>query len=174
VSQLDALGDVARLLDGEGIECWLFGGWAVDFWLGRVTREHTDVDLAIWLDDMPRIAALLAGTGWTDLNDPDADGGKAFGRDGVRLELTYLRRDDEGVYTPLRDGTRGRWSEESLGSDVLELDGIRCRVIARAPLTRMKRRGRGGDADDAAKDSADADRLERSAPAGTELEPERP
>jgi hypothetical protein len=26
---------------------WLFGGWAVDFHAGRVTRDHADIDLAV-------------------------------------------------------------------------------------------------------------------------------
>lgn len=29
----------------------LCGGWAIDLWLGRVTREHEDVDIAVWLDE---------------------------------------------------------------------------------------------------------------------------
>jgi hypothetical protein len=32
-----------------------------------------------------RIEALLTHEGWMDLIDPDVDGGKAFGRNGVRL-----------------------------------------------------------------------------------------
>jgi hypothetical protein len=85
---------------------------------------------------------------------------KAFGREGVRLELTYLYRDDGGeIYTPLLDGMHGRWTREALGEDVAALDGIRARVVALAPLTRMKARGRGDAPADAAKDRADRDAL---------------
>ena len=144
MSQLDALRDVVAAFDEAGIEYWLFGGWAVDFHVGRARRDHDDVDLAIWLADM----------------DPDIDGGKAFGREGVRLELTYLYRDDDGeICTPLLDGTHGRWTREALGEDVAALDGIRARVVALAPLTRMKARGRGDAPADAAKDRADHDAL---------------
>jgi hypothetical protein len=158
VSQLEALGDVAAAFEAAGIEYWLFGGWAVDFHAGRVTRDHADLDLAIWLDDMPRIQAALIGSGWADLQDPDVDGGKAFGRDGVRLELTYLYRDVDGeIYTPLLDGTRGRWSPETLGDDVVVLSGVRARVAARAGLMRMKARDRGAEYQ--AKDAADYELL---------------
>lgn len=34
----------------------LCGGWAVDAWLGRQTREHVDVDIAVFVQDQ---AALL-------------------------------------------------------------------------------------------------------------------
>jgi Aminoglycoside-2''-adenylyltransferase len=160
VTQLDALRDVVAAFGDAGIDYWLFGGWAVDFYAGAVTRDHDDVDLAIWLNDMPRIESVLSAAGWTDLRDPDVDGGKAFGREGVRLELTYLYRDDDGeIYTPLLDGTRGRWTREALGEDVATLDGVRVRIVALAPLTRMKARGRGDDPLDAAKDKADHDAL---------------
>jgi hypothetical protein len=143
VSQLEGLRDVVAAFDAAGIEHWLFGGWAVDFHAGQVTREHGDLDLGIWLDDMPRIDEVLAAGGWADLRDPDVDGGKAFGRGDVRLELTYLYRDLEGeIYTPLQDGTRGRWTEQALADEFGELDGVRCRVVSLASMIWMKERAR--------------------------------
>jgi hypothetical protein len=156
VTQLDALADVVAALDAAGIEHWLFGGWAVDFHAGRMTREHGDLDLGIWLADMPRIEEVLAAEGWFDLRDPDVDGGKAFGRNGVRLELTYLCREVDGeVYTPLLDGTRGRWTDQSLGDEIGELDGVRCRVVSLASMIWMKEPGRRSESEEAAKDRAD-------------------
>ena len=156
MSQLDALRDIVTAFDAAGIEHWLFGGWAVDFHAGTLTREHGDLDLGIWLDDMPRIDELLAAGGWMDLHDPDVDGGKAFGRGDVRLELTYLYRDADGeIYTPLLDGTRGRWTDQALADEVGELDGVRCRVVSLASMLWMKEPGRRDDLEEAAKDGAD-------------------
>jgi hypothetical protein len=45
---------VARLRDvmsGYPSDWSLCGGWAVDAWLGRLTREHGDVDLSVFVDD---------------------------------------------------------------------------------------------------------------------------
>lgn len=43
---------------------WGFaGGWAVDLWLGRQTREHQDPDLAILRADQDALRGHLAG--WT-------------------------------------------------------------------------------------------------------------
>jgi hypothetical protein len=39
----------------------LCGGWAVDAWLGRQTREHHDVDIAIFVEDQGALPELLAG-----------------------------------------------------------------------------------------------------------------
>jgi dihydrofolate reductase len=56
--QLAALADVDRILAAASQEYWLFGGWAVDFHAGRITRPHGDVDVAVWLADLPRIGTL--------------------------------------------------------------------------------------------------------------------
>jgi hypothetical protein len=34
------------MLAEHDIAYWLFGGWAVDFHAGQVTREHGDIDIA--------------------------------------------------------------------------------------------------------------------------------
>lgn len=39
--------DAARLLRGIEASWWVAGGWAIDLWLGKQTREHLDLDLAI-------------------------------------------------------------------------------------------------------------------------------
>jgi hypothetical protein len=158
--QLEALDRVAHLLDVIGADHWLFGGWAVDFYAGAVTRHHDDLDLAVWLDDFPRIAAKLGDDGWSHQPSPDEDGGTAFVRDCVRLELTYLVRGEGAeVYTPLREG-RGRWPEDALGNDVRELSGVRMRVVSLTALTRSKASAR-DEPVEAAKDKADAQTLAR-------------
>jgi hypothetical protein len=158
--QLQALDRVAHALDAIGADYWLFGGWAVDLYAGAITRDHDDLDLAVWLDDLPRIAAHLGNEGWTHQQSPDDDGGTAFVRQGVRLELTFLVRDEEGeIYTPLREG-RGHWSEEALAADVRELNGVHARVVGLLPLSRSKASAR-DDPVVAAKDEADARTLAR-------------
>jgi hypothetical protein len=156
--QLAALARIGALFEEAGIDYWLFGGWAVDFYAGSVTRAHDDLDVAVWLADIPRIAQLLEADDWRHAPLADEDGGTGYERGPVRLELTYLVRDGEGrVFTPLRDG-RGAWSEAALADDVGELNGVRARLIALAPLMRGKSRPR-DDPDEAAKDRADFNRL---------------
>jgi hypothetical protein len=52
----------------------LCGGWAVDGWLGRRTRDHKDVDIAVFQDDLNVLLDHLAG--WQliahDVIDPDS------------------------------------------------------------------------------------------------------
>ena len=37
------------------------GGWAIDLFLGRVTRPHADVDIAVWRDEQQRLREALPG-----------------------------------------------------------------------------------------------------------------
>ena len=159
-SQLAALGSVDALLEGDRIAYWLFGGWAVDFYAGSITRQHFDVDVAVWLSDVPRIAALLAQDGWRHAPDPEENGGTGYERDGVRLELTYLVSSDDGrVFTPLED-SQAWWPDGAFADDVRELRRVRARLVDRHTLTSGKSRPR-DDPEDAAKDAADFDVLSR-------------
>jgi hypothetical protein len=137
-AQLAALDQVLRLLEREQIESWLFGGWAVDFHAGRATRPHADLDLAVWKDDLEHIATLLEAAGWSTAPEPGEDGYTGFERQAVRLELAFLARLEDGrVVTPLSVGFEP-WPENSFGSEVGELAGVRARVIGLGALREDK------------------------------------
>ncbi|MCC3291383.1 nucleotidyltransferase domain-containing protein [Arthrobacter sp. zg-Y1110] len=63
-AQLSAITEVLRAANTLGIEVWLRGGWAMDFYLGQVTRNHEDVDWFVWQDDLPVISGLLVSRVW--------------------------------------------------------------------------------------------------------------
>jgi hypothetical protein len=161
--QLAALGRVGELLRNAGVDHWLFGGWAVDLYVGAVTRAHDDIDLAVWLADASPIAELLVRDGWRHAPVEDEDGGTGYERDAVRLELTYLVHTDDGrVATPFRHGP-GVWPDGAFREDVRELRGVCCRLVALDALVHGKSSPRGG-AEDMAKDRADVTRLSRLRP----------
>jgi Aminoglycoside-2''-adenylyltransferase len=158
-AQLAALGSICDLFDREGIEYWLFGGWAVDFHAGSPSRVHDDLDLAVWARDHSRIAGLLTSEGWAHAPEAGEDGYTGYERGGVRLELAFLDRDEHGeAYTPLEDG-RGAWPEGAFGDDVAELEGVRARVIGLGALRQDKSESH-DDPRVAAKDRADLATLE--------------
>jgi hypothetical protein len=160
LQQLSALARVCDLMEEGGVAYWLFGGWAVDFYAGSVTRAHDDLDMAVWLVDLPRIAELLQDDGWRHAPFDDEDGGTGYERGAVRLELTYLVRDGDGsIFTPLHNG-RAAWSEEALANDVGELRGVHSHLVGLAPLMRGKSSPR-DDPEEAAKDRADFRQLSR-------------
>jgi hypothetical protein len=152
--QLQALSSIDRLLERAGIAYWLFGGWAVDFYVGSITRTHDDVDIAVWLEDLPTIHQILKENGWRHAPTEDADGGTSYEQRAVQLGLTYLVRDDDGdVFIPFNRG-RVPWSADLFGNDARELLGVRARLVSLAPLMLGKSFPRDGP-QDAAKDRAD-------------------
>jgi hypothetical protein len=141
VAQLAALSRVDDLLTGESIEYWLFGGWAVDFYAGRVTRAHDDVDIAVSLANRERVAALLGRDGWEHAPEPGEEGGTGYERDGVRLEVTFI---EEVPFAP-----------DSFGDDRRRLEGVSARLMSLPALERGKFSPR-EDPGDREKDEADA------------------
>lgn len=157
--QLAALGRIHELFVGRRIEYWLFGGWAVDFHAGRVTRHHSDLDIAVWLTDMQEIAALLAAEGWKRESEEGQDGYVSYKRMGLTLEVAFLARGDDGdVYTPLSDGRAG-WPQGAFGGDLMKLRGRPARVMSLAAL-RADKAEEHEDPKAAAKDRADLATLE--------------
>ena len=49
----------AARLAGVGIDWCVVGGWAIDLWLGRETRAHDDLEIAILRDDFAAIRRHL-------------------------------------------------------------------------------------------------------------------
>lgn len=56
--------DVTATDPGQGVELWLRGGWAMDFFLGPGTRDHHDIDWFARATDAPVITAQLLEHGF--------------------------------------------------------------------------------------------------------------
>lgn len=48
---LRMLRSASSALDAAELEHWFSGGWAVDTWVGRLTRPHDDIDVLVWRHD---------------------------------------------------------------------------------------------------------------------------
>lgn len=55
---------VVRTLEGVGVPVWLDGGWGIDALVGRATRTHDDVDVAVPLDAADAAHEALVAEGF--------------------------------------------------------------------------------------------------------------
>ena len=101
---LAALGSAARALDSAELEHWFFGGWAVDLWVGRLTRPHDDIDVLVWRRDESRVHEALRSAGWLHSPTPEDLVGTNYARDQFELQLTFVVPGVEGgVVVPVPD-----------------------------------------------------------------------
>lgn len=61
--QLWVIRKVVAVLRAEGVAAWLFGGWGLDARIGRITREHGDVEFWVERVHAERSRSLLARAG---------------------------------------------------------------------------------------------------------------
>ena len=131
-AQATAIVDWARRLDAAGIEYWLFGGWAVDYHAGRVTRFHEDVDFVIWTRDHEAVIEMLRAADFAPLRPP-----LAFIRSGVEFEITLIERAQDGaIVTPGFEDWP--WDAGTFGDEVRALNGYPVRVVSVAGLLAVK------------------------------------
>lgn len=52
--------EILDLIEGNGVEVWVHGGWGVDALLGEQTRTHDDLDVIVRVDDVAEMRRVLA------------------------------------------------------------------------------------------------------------------
>ena len=56
---------IISLLEADGIDVWLDGGWGVDALLEHQTRDHDDLDIVVELEHASRVIELLDSLGYS-------------------------------------------------------------------------------------------------------------
>jgi len=62
-AQLRVIRAVTNALGAADIPAWLFGGWGLDARIGRITREHGDVEFWLERSHAERSKSVLAAAG---------------------------------------------------------------------------------------------------------------
>jgi lincosamide nucleotidyltransferase A/C/D/E len=75
--------ELYRLLNNNGVEIWVDGGWGVDALLGEQTREHADLDIAIDHAHEAKMRELLEQHGYRVIRKND------------KTEWNYIIGDDQ-------------------------------------------------------------------------------
>jgi hypothetical protein len=125
--QLRAIAEVTAL----GIDVWLRGGWAMDFFLGRVTRPHRDVDWFAWSSDANRLATALTSHGYDLLPEPAHDRQLDFMRGELDLSFALIAKDATGCATvPSGPWAGQRWPDGMLDWPAGRIGDLRCPIIS--------------------------------------------
>jgi len=123
-AQLRVIKTVTNVLRAVDISAWLFGGWGLDARIGRITRDHGDIEF--WLErvDAERSKTVLIGAGATALAPQPPEEACEFIWDGVEFSTAYFDRQPDGLFSQ----PQGRWSDwlfppGSFGKEPGTLDG---------------------------------------------------
>lgn len=139
--QLETVISLCRAFEADSLDYWVDGGWGVDALLGRQTRPHSDLDLAVHFADLPLFANLLETRSYSRILKPEfPDWNWVFRHkaDGS-VDLHGFILNDRG------EGVLGKPSENSMyPAGALDgvglLGGMHVRCIA-APFVLMFRNG---------------------------------
>lgn len=118
---------VLSKLRAAGCKVWVGGGWGVDVLLGRQTRAHHDLDLAVDRRDLDRALQALAGLGYRTATDwlPVRVQLHRYGRGRVDLHPVAFGEHGDGVQAGL-DGQVFRYPGESLVDGWLDGRHVPC------------------------------------------------
>lgn len=79
ITELDEALAVLAALAAAGCRCWVGGGWGVDALVGRQTRPHRDLDLAVDAAQLGTVLAVLTGaTGSREATGPGRPAGLGY------------------------------------------------------------------------------------------------
>lgn len=124
--------DLFAACEALGLKVWLLGGWGIDALLGKMTREHHDVDLIT--RSASRDALRKAVREFADQIGEDCPLMLRFGRLGLRVDTRFFYRLTDGTLVSDLDASDpcvypwppGSFPEEPNGW----LQGSRCRAIS--------------------------------------------
>jgi hypothetical protein len=138
-AQLRVITAVISRLEAAGISAWLFGGWGLDARIGRITREHGDVEFWVESAGAGRSKAALVAAGAVALATQPPEEACEFTWDGVDFSTAYFDRQPDGAFSQVR----GRWSDwlfppGSFGDEPGTLDGTPVPAMSVAGMLAMK------------------------------------
>jgi len=126
--QLRAIAEIVRVT-GAGL--WLRGGWAMDFYLGEVTRPHQDIDFFCRDTDADRIVTQLAAIGYRALPGNHALQRDLLGPHDLDVQIALLGQDTDGCPTvPAGPYAGARWPADLLDAPPGRIGHIACPIVS--------------------------------------------
>ncbi|MGI5182496.1 nucleotidyltransferase domain-containing protein [Dactylosporangium sp. CA-152071] len=138
-AQLRVIREVIAALQAEGIPAWLFGGWGLDARIGRITREHGDVEFWVERTHAEQSKALIEGTGGTALPTQPPEESCEFILDGTSFSTAYFDRRPDGSFDqPLGGFSDWLFPPGSFDDEPVTLDGTPVLAMSVSGMLAMK------------------------------------
>jgi hypothetical protein len=138
--QLRVIRKVVAVTRAADISAWLFGGCGLDARIGRITREHGDIEF--WVEGMhaERSRAVLVSAGAVALATQPPEEACEFTWEEVRFSTAYFDRQPDGSFSQPR-GRRPDWvfPPESFGDEPGLLDGTPVLAMSVLGMLAMKK-----------------------------------
>ncbi|KKU81267.1 MAG: hypothetical protein UY09_C0042G0001 [Parcubacteria group bacterium GW2011_GWA2_47_8] len=133
--------DLYSKLESMGIKIWIDGGWAVDALLGKQTRPHEDLDIAIERNKLLELRSYLIAHGYRDVEREKNKMWDLVMNDGNghEIEVHTFDLDDNGMV--LKEDYWDGYSVDSLNG-VGYIEGYKVRCVSVEQLIKTHRNDR--------------------------------
>ncbi|GHO59179.1 nucleotidyltransferase domain-containing protein [Ktedonobacter robiniae] len=128
--QLILLQEILTLCETKAISIWVRGGWAVDFALGQITREHEDIDLFAWAKDAERLVETLEQAGFSLQQGPPPEAQRDFTKDEESIQVALVGLNETGELIVAGGPAAGSlWPQGMLGSHRGQIGETVCLIV---------------------------------------------
>jgi hypothetical protein len=129
-SHLDLIHEILLIAEPD-CELWLRGGWAVDFFVGDITRDHVDIDFFAWHDSAATLTQRLIARGFDVVPGPPVAQQRDFAKNGIDVSFALVARNEKGdVIVAGGPWAGAEWPGGMLDGPTCTLHGVTCRVIS--------------------------------------------
>ena len=97
-AQLELIRELFAECESRNLRIWLLGGWGIDALLGRISREHNDIDILAEASSKENLLAAIEHIGGESADKPM---GWRFCKNNVRVDVTFILYAADG--TPISD-----------------------------------------------------------------------
>lgn len=123
---LQSLKVIKKAADKECIKFWILGGLACAFHVGKIYRDHGDIDVIVRNSaDQIKISKLIESIGFNKIKEKKLTGKVSNfvyeNSDGVEIEIGHFI----GKYGMV---------QEDFEEDEKEIEGVKCRVVSKRYL----------------------------------------
>ncbi|WP_306205257.1 nucleotidyltransferase domain-containing protein [Actinoplanes sp. RD1] len=137
--QLRVIRKVVAALQVADVSAWLFGGWGLDARIGRITREHGDVEFWVERIHAEQSKALLLAAGATALPTQPPEESCEYVWDGVPFSTAYFDRRADGSFSqPLGRFSDWLFPPGSFDEQPVTLDGTPVLAMSVSGMLAMK------------------------------------